>query len=84
MKRGQLSAEMLILLVLVLALLAIVFTQFIKIGENAGGAVEAKSGQLVNASSYGNVCSSDEDCDARLYPSGCVDIGAGNKKYCKS
>jgi len=75
---------MLILLVLVLALLAIVFTQFIKIGENAGSAVDAKGSQLVNAASYGNSCSSDNDCDARLYPGGCVEISTGGKKYCKS
>lgn len=57
--KGQLSAEMLILLVLVLALVAVAFTYLTKAVNTAGGSVGAKTD---DAMKVGDFCSSDTDC----------------------
>ncbi len=57
--RGQLSAEMLILLVLVLALVAIAFTYLTKAVNTAGDGMQAKTDDAVKV---GNACSGDSDC----------------------
>ena len=62
MKRGQLSAEMLILLVLILALVAIVYTQLTKTVDNTSKGVDVKSQDTLNA---GNACTSDNDCNPK-------------------
>lgn len=57
--RGQLSAEMLILLVLVLALVAIAFTYMNKAVNSAGEETQAKTDDALKV---GNFCSSPSDC----------------------
>jgi uncharacterized protein (UPF0333 family) len=59
MVKGQLSAEMLILLVLILALVAIVYTQMTKTVSNAAAGVDVKSWDILHA---GNACSGEFDC----------------------
>jgi len=59
MKRGQLSAEMLILLVLILALVAIVYTQMTKTVNKAGEGVDVKTWDTLHAGSY---CTSIDEC----------------------
>jgi hypothetical protein len=76
--RGQLSAEMLILLALILALVFIVYTQLSKSVNNAGNAVDQQTGQLMTATA---ACSSDADCarlgaDFTCSSSRCVKAGA--------
>lgn len=84
MKRGQLSAEMLILLVIILALVAIVFTQLNKVGDKTAASIDAKTDQLTAAANYGPACSTDSDCDPLLYPKGCQSVGTTGKKYCQA
>ncbi len=57
--RGQLSAEMLILLALILGLVFIVYTQLSKTVNNAGNAVDTQSTQLLAATN----CQQQSDCD---------------------
>lgn len=57
--RGQLSAEMLILLVLVLALVAIAFTYMTKAVNTAGEGVQDKTDDALKV---GNACSPGDDC----------------------
>ncbi len=57
--RGQLSAEMLILLVLVLALVAVAFTYMTKAVNTAGEGMQARTDDAVKV---GNACSADSDC----------------------
>lgn len=61
--RGQLSAEMLILLALVLGLLLIVYVQLSKTTTTIAGAVDKRTGDIVNATALR--CQSDNDCPAR-------------------
>jgi hypothetical protein len=57
--RGQLSAEMLILLVLVLALVAIAFTYMTKAVNTAGEGAQAKTDDALKV---GDFCSTPNDC----------------------
>jgi predicted small secreted protein len=57
--KGQLSAEMLILLVLILALAAIVYTQFTKTAKNTGEDIDVKAWDIQHA---GRACTTDSDC----------------------
>ena len=57
--RGQLSAEMLILLVLVLALVAVAFTYLTKAVNTAGAGVQAKTDDALKV---GDACSPGDDC----------------------
>jgi flagellar basal body-associated protein FliL len=59
MKRGQLSAEMLILLVLILALVAIVANAMLNSTKTAQASMDIKTQDSAN---FGNACTSDSDC----------------------
>ncbi|MCL6089292.1 MAG: hypothetical protein M1530_04000 [Candidatus Marsarchaeota archaeon] len=59
MGKGQLSAEMLILLVLILALVAIVYTQMTKTVNSAAAGVDVKTWDMLHA---GNACNLESDC----------------------
>ncbi len=60
MVKGQLSAEMLILLVLILALVAIVYTQMTKTVNTAAKGMDVKTEDALHA---GNGCTSTPDCN---------------------
>ncbi len=60
MKRGQLSAEMLILLVLILALVAIVYTQLTKTVNTASGNMDVKTWDTTHVN---NACPSGTDTE---------------------
>lgn len=66
--KGQLSAEMLILIVVVLAVVAIVATQLLKTAEKSGEAIDAQSQAILDKSEAaikakkGDFCVKDEDC----------------------
>ena len=68
--RGQLSAEMLILLVLVLALVAVAFTYMTKAVNTAGDGMQAKTDDAMKIGNFcsagGNECGSggNLECDA--------------------
>ncbi|VVB56930.1 Uncharacterised protein [uncultured archaeon] len=59
MKRGQLSAEMLILLVLILALVAIVYTQMTKSVNTAGQNLDVKTHDMNKTGTY---CVTADEC----------------------
>lgn len=66
--KGQLSAEMLILIVVILAIVAIAASQLLKTTETTAGKVDAQSERLLEKTDKalkeksGGVCASDEDC----------------------
>ncbi len=68
--RGQLSAEMLILITVVLAIVAIAATQLMKSAKSAGEQVENQSQQLYERTSSamkarsGEFCINNEDCQS--------------------
>ena len=64
--KGQLSAEMLIVLAIILGLVFIAFTQLTKITEDVSKSVDDKTQQLINANELRPQdvpCSDDSDCD---------------------
>jgi len=68
--RGQVSAEMLILLAVVIAIVALAATYLMNIGEQAGEHVEAQSTELLEQTSVGKratgeVCEYDSQCQSR-------------------
>jgi len=66
--RGQLSAEMMILIVVVLAIVAIAATQLMNAAQDSAGQIENQTGQLYDKTSDamkagpGEVCFDDDDC----------------------
>ncbi len=63
--KGQLSAEMLIILVIILGIVFIAFTQMTKSAKEMGGAVDAKTQQLIEKSGFNPAdvkCATDDDC----------------------
>ena len=68
MMRGQLSAEMLILIVVILAIVALVASQLTKTTEKTGAALENQSNTIVERSEEavkarsGEFCTKDEQC----------------------
>ena len=56
--KGQLSAEMLIVLVIVLGLAVLLATTLMKTAKDTGGKVEQK------AESISNICTTDSECTA--------------------
>src|SRR3989338_2907794 len=66
--KGQLSAEMLILIVVVLAVVALVASQLMKTGEETSKAIEESSGKIINATevnlkkSAGASCTENKEC----------------------
>ncbi|MFH1306258.1 MAG: hypothetical protein ABIH83_01195 [Candidatus Micrarchaeota archaeon] len=64
--RGQLSAEMLIILAIILGLVFIVFTQMTKTVKDTGEAVDERTGKLINATALSAeemACVKDADCE---------------------
>ncbi|VVC01677.1 Uncharacterised protein [uncultured archaeon] len=68
--KGQLSAEMLIVLVIILGLAAILASVMLKSAGKAAGAVEQKTETIINASNAGaakaasgEYCVVDADCE---------------------
>lgn len=70
--RGQLSAEMLILIVVVLAVLAIVASQLLRTAEEGSERIEEESQDIFEQASEqskameGDYCNEDEDCESGL------------------
>ena len=62
MKKGQLSAEMLILLVLILALVAVVYTQLTNTVNETSKGVDIKTQDALNV---GNYCDSVSQCNPK-------------------
>jgi len=68
--KGQLSAEMLILITVVLAIVAIAATQLMKSAKGAGEQIENQSQELYERTSTamkagsGEFCMNDEDCQS--------------------
>ena len=68
--RGQLSAEMLVLIVVVLAVVAIVAMQLTKTGQQTSQKIEERSSSIINATESafkkkaGVTCSSDSECES--------------------
>ena len=65
--RGQISAEMLILLAVVLAIVALAAAYLMDVGKKAGGEVEERTTEILEGSSGGagapgDECSAGEDC----------------------
>lgn len=66
--KGQLSAEMLILIVVVIAVVAIAASQLMKTTENTGNKMDQEAGKLFDKTDNalkekeGGICASDEDC----------------------
>ena len=63
--KGQLSAEMLIILAIILGIVFIAFTQMTKSAKDVSASVDKKTGELINMSNFnpGDVkCSGDGDC----------------------
>ena len=65
--RGQISAEMLILLAVVLAIVALAAAYLMDVGKKAGGEVEERTEEILEGSSggagaVGSECSSGDDC----------------------
>ncbi len=78
MKKGQLSAEMLILIVVVIAIIALVASQLTKTSEKAGNTIEEQSNVMLTRSEAavkgkaGEFCTEDnhclsESCDTQEY-----------------
>jgi len=67
-KRGQLSAEMLILIVVVLAVVAIVAAQLIQTAQTGGEEIEEETGEIfekmetATKGKAGDLCLEDSDC----------------------
>ncbi|MEM2963255.1 MAG: hypothetical protein QXW70_03005 [Candidatus Anstonellales archaeon] len=59
--KGQISAEMLIILVILIGVALIVASQLIKTATQAGKEIEKKTGQIFEISKS---CETDLDCDA--------------------
>ncbi len=76
--RGQLSAEMLILITVVLAIVAIAATQLIGTAKETGEQISESSSHMLNVTESamycGNICYSDEDCGGS-----CPTCGSDNK-----
>lgn len=66
--KGQLSAEMLILIVVVLAIVAIAASQLMKTSEKTAGKIDQTAGELFNKTDAalkgkaGEVCAVSNDC----------------------
>ncbi len=66
--RGQLSAEMLILIVVVIAVIAIAASQLMKTADNTAGRIDAQSDKLLNKTEMalkgkpGSICAAADDC----------------------
>lgn len=78
MKKGQLSAEMLILIVVVIAIIALVASQLTKTSEKASNAIDEQSDVMLSRSEAavkakpGEFCTEDmhclsESCDTNNY-----------------
>lgn len=70
--RGQLSAEMLIILAVVLAVLLLVASQLLKTAGEASEKVEEKSSAIFNITGAGNgdigdPCTTNSDCKQDLF-----------------
>ncbi|MFA5108054.1 MAG: hypothetical protein WC492_00805 [Candidatus Micrarchaeia archaeon] len=79
--KGQLSAEMLIIMVLVLGLAFIAYTQMAKTTKNVGDAMDTKANDLINKTTYSAgdaACSTDADCQKLGFGSCDTSIG-----YCQ-
>lgn len=78
--KGQLSAEMLILIVVILAVVALVSTQLFKTGQKLGTEIDSKTDTIVNESKacsyFGEYCSTRVLC--------CSGAGACNNNKCTS
>ena len=59
--KGQLSAEMIILLLVILAIVAVVASNLLSTSKTAGETFSNKSQQMI--SNVNNICITDEDCD---------------------
>ena len=74
--RGQLSAEMLILIVVVLAVVALVASQLLKTGEETSKTIDKRSGEIINSTESafkkkaGSSCSEDDQCESNYCISG--------------
>jgi uncharacterized protein (UPF0333 family) len=80
--KGQLSAEMLIVLAIVLVLALIAFTQMTKSTKDVGAAVDAKTDALINGMELvaeDTRCYKDSDC-ARFNSTWSCDLQSG---YCR-
>ena len=65
--KGQLSAEMLIVLAIVLGLVFIVFTQMTKTTKDVSEAVDERGEELIDKSKQRISCSDDADCQPFNY-----------------
>lgn len=74
--KGQLSAEMLILLMLIIGLVVIVYTQMNNSVNKIGKTVQDNTDTVTQAGKARLACENDEDCKARDFDR-CYD------KYCQ-